>query len=102
MSYVWEAVHKSVKTICLEDSLRITNIVIAEANGFLNSRRHQGVRDGTAALRSLKDLALSPLSDFSTDPRQWTRIAELAKEAAHLGSTQKECTRGPPPTRMPP
>lgn len=87
MSAVWEGVHASLAAICPTDSLRVANLVIAAASRHAFAIRRKSAWDGRAAREAVLELALSPLARLSDDIRQWQRVAELARDAAHLGAT---------------
>jgi hypothetical protein len=89
MSTVWEAAHACAGAITEENSLRLTNLVIAGAARHHGLLKKKAKWDGATARAASLELALSPIGEMSTDGRLWTRLAELASEAQHLGATSE-------------
>lgn len=89
MSAVWDAVHLAAKALCTTEASRLANLSIAAA-AYHESKSHRRNAWSASALQSLiEDLALTPLPALTGDERQWQRLAELAKDAAHLGQSSE-------------
>jgi hypothetical protein len=87
MSSVWDAVHIVAHEVCPADSFRICNLTIAAAAKHFSAITRKVRWDGSTAEKVVRELALSPLPDYSTDPALWARLAERALEASHLGAS---------------
>jgi hypothetical protein len=89
MSSVWDAVHIVAREVCPADSFRLSNLTIAAAAKHTCASNRKSRWDGSTAERVVRELALSPLPDYSTDAALWARLAERALEASHLGASSE-------------
>lgn len=87
MSNVWDAVHQMANLVAPNESLRVTNLAIAAANRHLAATHRKLPWSGDTVRNKVQTLALSPLQVGSDDNTLWDKLAVLAADAAHLGST---------------
>ena len=85
MSAVWNAVHLAAKVVCSTEAARLTNLCIAAAAQYESRTRRKYAWSATVLKEAVEELALSPLPDCDTDAWSWERLAEWARDAAHLG-----------------
>ncbi|KQW39040.1 hypothetical protein ASC76_13920 [Rhizobacter sp. Root404] len=87
MSAVWDATYVVAKVICPTEGSRLANLTIASAAHYESKDRRKSAWS-PATLRSLvEQFALAPLPELDPDERLWQRLAELAKDGAHLGQS---------------
>jgi N-6 DNA Methylase len=87
MSAVWDAVHVAAKVFCPTEAARLANLSIAAAAHHEARSRRKPTWSASTLQGLVEELALSPLPQCKGDERQWQRLAELAKEAGHLGQS---------------
>lgn len=85
MSAVWEVVFACAREVSPVDALRVANLAIAGAAKHALSTKRRTPWDASKTKESVSELALFPLSSMSEDTRLWSRLAEAAVGATHLG-----------------
>ena len=85
MSAVWDAVHAAAKVVCSTQAARLANLCIAAAAQYESSTRRKKTWSATVLQEAVQELALSPLPACDDDAWSWERLAEWARDAAHLG-----------------
>lgn len=86
MSTAWNAVYRATRAIVPEGSRRIANLAIAAASQHTSAKRRIPQWGGHNLKQMLSDLALEPLPVLNGEVSAWKRLANLAYEAADLGS----------------
>ena len=86
MNAAWEAVYTAARAISPAGSLRITNLAIAAASRHASETKRSSQWNGRTAKQRVTDLALGPLPPLNDNTLAWTRLADLAYEAAYLGN----------------
>ena len=89
MSAVWDAVHVAAKVVCSTDAARLANLCIAAAAHHESRMRRKRAWSATVLQEAVQELALSPLPDCDDDAWSWERLAEWARDAAHLGQSSE-------------
>lgn len=87
MSAVWDAVHVAAKVVCPTQAARLANLCIAAAAHYESRTRRKKAWSATVLQATVRELALSPLPDCDDDAWSWERLAEWARDAAHLGQS---------------
>lgn len=89
MSAVWNAVYVAAKVVCSTEAARLANLCIAAAARHNSHTRRKKAWSATVLQAAVQELALSPLPDFDDDAWNWERLAEWARDAAHLGQSSE-------------